>query len=698
MRPDILTVKPTPHPELPASWNDLKRGHAEAVAQILAMYPDREIHFLARDSELLYDFARVINKDNPAALSRIRLLNISRANMKAASVKDYLAQEGLSATALKSGKKILFVDTGFAGTIPQTIQSYIPVEYHSQLKTHLLCSANQKYPSTRVFLTAINPVTPKLNPGSMHSTIIDYEFLPRYTDRSHDFAKLNGRWEAVSSTNAERPDLSKETLKKLNSGDADGLYSKEIALRYMEDIAAYANEPKIRDLVQGRMTLYKQMNKMLAQPGRGPFIKFAQALLADQPSDPFIESLVRDFLEVHAKTLTTDIPLTIGVQDLGLKNITAPVGSNKLLIMEKYPQWKPLLEDPETGIKHLLETQDFATLGALSDAVYDDEFNHILAKALGEQKPTPKIMNFIKSMIDSGDPKVQESLRWTFSGPHLKELKPSLLYFIKTAGTDALRSLLFSRAGKNPELANMPDIFRAVLHEKNEATTVPLIENWLSQPHAVHLKDVIGEIVKNGTSKDLTAVSLFVLKQDFAADWDDFKQTILKRGDDYTLRALIGGVINREKDLQKRRIWIEEALGKGGPLTHRDLVHAFSKEHSAPLKDLLFELIDKADSETAQAIARYAFGQNYAISDRTLLRHAIERADRPTLEAFKVYSFPSHDNRWTQQTDSEFKVLKEALDIYDNEERKTFITKKLGPAKSHGSRSDLCRQALEQII
>src|SRR4051812_44416598 len=58
-RPDILNVTAQAHPELGADWEKLKRAHIEAVAQLLEMYPDREIYFLARDSELLYDMARL---------------------------------------------------------------------------------------------------------------------------------------------------------------------------------------------------------------------------------------------------------------------------------------------------------------------------------------------------------------------------------------------------------------------------------------------------------------------------------------------------------------------------------------------------------------------------------------------------------------------------------------------------------------
>jgi len=125
-RPDILSLTPQAHPELGGDWQKLKRGHLEAVAQMVGLYPDRELYFLARGSELLYDLARFYFKDDPKTLSRIHLLNVSRLNMRAPNAREYLAQEGISESALRGGKQVLFIDTGFSGTIPRVVSEYFP--------------------------------------------------------------------------------------------------------------------------------------------------------------------------------------------------------------------------------------------------------------------------------------------------------------------------------------------------------------------------------------------------------------------------------------------------------------------------------------------------------------------------------------------------------------------------------------------
>ena len=153
-RPDILELSPKSH-DIGPGWEKMKRGHIELVAQALGLYPEHQIYFLARDAELLYDQARVLLQDNPEELERIHLLNISRANMRKDGVKDYLVQEGISKKTLEQGKKILFVDTGFSGTIPNVIVPYFPSQYHSQFSSHLMASSNPSHPSSRVFLSWI---------------------------------------------------------------------------------------------------------------------------------------------------------------------------------------------------------------------------------------------------------------------------------------------------------------------------------------------------------------------------------------------------------------------------------------------------------------------------------------------------------------------------------------------------------------
>jgi len=265
-RPDILALTPQEHPELGGDWQKLKRGHLEAVAQMVGLYPDRELYFLARDSELLYDLARFYFKDDSGALSRIHLLNASRLNMRADHVREYLKQEGISEAGLRGGLQVVFIDTGFSGTIPRVLSEYFPAELGSKLQTHLLSSSNPRHPSSRVFLTSINPAAPAMNPGTLHGSVVSYEHLPRFTDRSSHFRQdTAGRWHPVSPKSAA----------------GDGTVSRERARAYQEDLLAFARTNEAQAHFKARFSQWREMRGMLdAGDGAGLEVKLRELLAA----------------------------------------------------------------------------------------------------------------------------------------------------------------------------------------------------------------------------------------------------------------------------------------------------------------------------------------------------------------------------------------------------------------------------------
>src|SRR5690606_2035934 len=131
-----------------------------------------------------------------------------------------LAQEGISEESLNAGRKVLLVDTGFSGTIPRVIGGNFSVEAQKNIKTQLIVSSNESHPSSRLFLSYLNPSVNDASPSRMHATIVSYEHMPRYTDRSSKIEFESGRLHAISPTN----------------GANDGTVSKEIAIKHMEDL------------------------------------------------------------------------------------------------------------------------------------------------------------------------------------------------------------------------------------------------------------------------------------------------------------------------------------------------------------------------------------------------------------------------------------------------------------------------------
>ncbi|MEO7161498.1 MAG: hypothetical protein ABI041_01135, partial [Bdellovibrionia bacterium] len=383
-RPSILDVQAKSHPNLPKPWNLMKPAHLEAVAEILEMYPTHEIYFLARDAELLYDLAKLATQSEPEQSKRIHLLNISRANMRADHVKDYLEQEGISEKDLRAGKQILFVDTGFSGTIPEVIAEKYPEDLRKHLKTHLICSGNPKHPSTRTFLQHLNPAAVDSNPSGFSGTIISYEYLPRYTDRSDRFEKRK-QWEPMSCVDKQ----------------SDGSVSKSQAQAYMEDLRYYAENAEAQELLKKQRTRWHGLMTLLREHSSEAVEASLKALLEDK--DRHSEAIVRDFIEIVQRNHSGDVKHnSINPEKLGLKVVSGGNRGNKFQLKTKYPEWKSILEDPENGISKLFQTGDFQTLRSILDVIYDYEITILAFEELGKEKysSNPETLKEIKRTIE----------------------------------------------------------------------------------------------------------------------------------------------------------------------------------------------------------------------------------------------------------------------------------------------------------
>jgi len=617
-RPDILTLKPKAHLELGNDWSKLRRGHIEAVALLLEMYPDRELYFLARDSELLYDLARWVSRDDPAAAKRLHLLNISRANMRAEHIKDYLAQEGISEATLQAGKKVLFIDTGFSGTIPRVLSEYFPSALRKNLQTHLMSSSNPAHPSTRVFLTAINPAAPGLPPGSLHGSIVSYEHMPRYTDRSTRFVNHQGVWEPISPTDSA----------------SDGTVSKSTAIAYMEDLLSYASEKETQELLTKRRNQWRQM-KETASADSAEAIKELKKLLESNPQDAFVEAMVRDFVETHQLSNESS-PSLLTVESVGLKIVALPSGgqsaslSNKNMLISKYPAWASVLEDPETGIKTLIEKQEFGTLGAITDTITDTEFTRILTKSLGAAKPTAGVRQFIRMLIEKGDGEMLENLALhTFPQSNTADMKDLLKLLIEKGGSKALSSLGY-HVFSQPHTADKKDLLRLLIEKGDTSTLRSLAVKTFSQVHTADKKDLLELVVKKGDASVMADLS-FVFAEPHTADWGDLLRLVIEKGDTNTLKDLAQRTFSQPHTGDKKEL-LKLLIEKGDDATMQQLVrHTFSKPHTAAMmKDLLKLVIEKAGGLTLQELAKYTFSKPHSTAAKDLIPLLILRGDDHT--------------------------------------------------------------------
>lgn len=557
-RPDILEVAPQEHAGLMTQWSELKRAHIEAVAMFLEMYPDRELYFLARDSELLYDVARLALKDEPERLAKIHLLNISRANMRAENVQKYLAQEGISNETLEAGKKVLFIDTGFSGTIPRVLKEYFPAKYHEQLKTHLLCSSNPEHPSTRSFLVWLNSEVVNMSPGNMHGTIIGYEHMPRYTDRSSKFEFRQGQWHPVSTA--------------VNSSH-DGQVSKDLAQKYMEDLKLYFESNTASEIFKKRRSFWKNT---FAQP-KESLTEYLKKLMANATDvdKKIIQSSILDINEMAKDKLN--------LEEFGLKKIinsASMASSNKNELIKKFPEWKSILEDPENGIKKLFENNDLATLGKIIDTVKDKEINIIISKLAGSSDTTFN-RNVIDVLILKKDISTLQYLAMdTFSQPHTKDMTELIAATIKAAvelkDVGTLQNLA-RYTYSQPHTKDMTEQFSALINGavelKDTATLQSLAHDTFSKPHTKDMAEQFSNLIKGAVElKDtltLRTLAYHTFSESYTKDMTEQLSALLKGAvelkDTGTLRylELYAFSLPHTKDMVKQKNSVENFFKDG---------------------------------------------------------------------------------------------------------------------------------------
>jgi hypothetical protein len=217
-RPDILSVSPLAYSDSP-QWDLLKLSQFIYVAQILELYPEHQLFFLARDGEYFYDVARLVTRKT-AEIKRIHLVNVSRLNIEDPLLKNYLEGFGLTESSLKQGQKFLFIDTGFYANIAEKIKKLFKSQYHHLIQTQLVLSEKVDVPSSRSFLSFLKPTSSYLLPNIMYGPIIDYEGLPHFYEASdHFFVDKKGRVypssEKSSQDNNISPDEALSLMKDL---------------------------------------------------------------------------------------------------------------------------------------------------------------------------------------------------------------------------------------------------------------------------------------------------------------------------------------------------------------------------------------------------------------------------------------------------------------------------------------------------
>ncbi len=505
-RPSIQCVASVSHSDLfEKSWPTLKQAQLEFVAQVLGLYPSDEIYFLARDSELFFDLSVLLmGVEDRTQLSRLHLVNVSRSHLGAPFLFDYLEQEGVSYEGLRSGKRYLFVDTGFTGSIPRKIlkqfTSHLGPEVGAQFHCHFVSSMNPRIPSSRIFLATLSPASVGHDPGWMRNTVLEYEYLHRFNFRSTEYDWVDERWEPAAP--------------RTDQVENDGKVSRPEALRYMEDLKAYSELESTRALFRARLHLWQQLREAAENSEQSELVALLKALLVRQ--DLPGEAIVRDFLEWQGKVLSIFIEL----DELGLmpEHSMGP-SSNKRQLILKCPHWRSILEDPIIEVPKIVENGDFLNLNRILDVLDDVQIQKIIFRALAGPFPTEEIkFEARKSLLARIDLDKGKEREWialeTFSQASSVDLGQVLNRLIDE-GDSQVWSILVLNAFKKPHSIAWKSELNLLLEV---AEPVHLIQIFC-HPHSKDWGDELATLTERCDLKILDFIWRRVLSRPHSIDW-----------------------------------------------------------------------------------------------------------------------------------------------------------------------------------
>jgi hypothetical protein len=204
-RPDILSprVKSQPHNLVSKihDWAKIQKASYWMAAEVLALYPNEHLVFLARDASIIYDVARLLTH---ATLDqkRIHILSISQGSNSKKELKFYLQSHGIT-EALMAGQGLVLIDSGYRGSVLYRFRELFP-QSAGKIQGHMIHPKPTLYRRVRTSAMSYSAFE-ILNPGVLGSTNINhysgvgsFENLPQSTSRTTDYEFLDGVWKARS--------------------------------------------------------------------------------------------------------------------------------------------------------------------------------------------------------------------------------------------------------------------------------------------------------------------------------------------------------------------------------------------------------------------------------------------------------------------------------------------------------------------
>lgn len=246
-RPEISEIQAA-RGGLDAADKRVLRGLINFVIELRVFYPESTFYILARDGEPIFDLWKLLFPQD-FQKNRVKLVNISRVSLQHKSMRDYLKSTGLIEDA-KRGKHLVAVDSGYEGSIVDAINVILQDEGAGKLFAHLMSSAHNEIPSSRVstrpFLAAAK--RKEVEDGDYVSeaaelAVEELEKIAHYTQTANAYERTgSGAWEAVSATNTPEGHIE--------------------ALKYMAGLKQFAIENAQREQVAQTTELFTRLLEM----------------------------------------------------------------------------------------------------------------------------------------------------------------------------------------------------------------------------------------------------------------------------------------------------------------------------------------------------------------------------------------------------------------------------------------------------
>jgi hypothetical protein len=289
-RPQILKLEPRTTKK--KEWINLNWAQTEFLAQLLGLYPTHHLYFLARDGEYLYDLALVLTKDQPHLRKRIHLINVSRLNQNDKLLKAYLQQSGVTEQKINQ-TGVVFVDTGFSGSIGKKIQSKYPSKVRDKMKIHLIESHVDEIPASEIF-----KIHGAMDAGS-------YEEMVRYFDRSDDFVKKEGRIVPVSPKGDQHEPY-----------ENDGTVDKKEALKFMRSTLGFGQKAAAQRYFLKRIQQWQYLSDLVFNQNRSLKDALETIIKIEKTwKHAAAQAMVEDFVDFYAKNSNRFFSLDQSVVD-----------------------------------------------------------------------------------------------------------------------------------------------------------------------------------------------------------------------------------------------------------------------------------------------------------------------------------------------------------------------------------------------